>query len=106
MTSSHRSHTGHELSHSRAHEGRRTQQDHDKGGHQGGHDKGGQDKLPSPIDVQKALKGVEYPATKADLLRCARDGHADARIVDGLLRMPDREYASPASVSKELGKPR
>ena len=37
MTS--RQHTGHEYSHSRAHEGERAQQDHDKGGHQGGHGK-------------------------------------------------------------------
>ena len=39
MTS--RQHTGHEYSHSRAHEGERAQQDHDKGGHQGGHGNAG-----------------------------------------------------------------
>ncbi|MBI0330870.1 DUF2795 domain-containing protein [Burkholderia plantarii] len=104
MTASHRSHTGHELSHSRAHEGSRAQQDHDKGGHRGGPEKGGQDKPPSPLDVQKVLKGVDYPAARADLLRSARDGHASGRIVDSLQRIPDREYATPASVSKELGK--
>ncbi|CAJ8312356.1 Tryptophan synthase subunit beta like protein [Burkholderia pseudomallei] len=49
MTSQHHPHTGHELSRARAHEGDRVQQDHDKGGHQGGHGK-----APSPVDIQKA----------------------------------------------------
>ncbi|WP_186050935.1 DUF2795 domain-containing protein [Burkholderia gladioli] len=99
MTSSHRQHTGHELSRSRAHEGERAQQDHDKGGHQAGHDK-----PPGPVDLQKALEGVDYPAVKSDLVRCARDAHAAGQLVEGLLRIPDREYASPASVAKELAK--
>ncbi|WP_242411433.1 DUF2795 domain-containing protein [Burkholderia sp. A1] len=34
----------------------------------------------------------------------ARDAHAAGQLVEGLLRIPDREYASPASVAKELAK--
>ncbi|WP_186209492.1 DUF2795 domain-containing protein [Burkholderia gladioli] len=34
----------------------------------------------------------------------ARDAHASGPLVEALLRIPDREYASPASVAKELAK--
>ncbi|AXF25641.1 hypothetical protein CUJ89_34975 [Burkholderia pyrrocinia] len=97
MTS--RLHTGHELSHSRAHEGERIQQDHDKGGHQTGHGK-----APSPVDVQKALKGMDYPASKAEVVQCAERSHAGRDVIDMLTRIPDREYGTPASVAKELGR--
>ncbi|MGP3657766.1 hypothetical protein ACTU9R_12270 [Burkholderia gladioli] len=35
----------------------------------------------------------------------AHDAHAAGPLVEGLLRIPDREYARPASVTKELAKP-
>lgn len=57
----------------------------------------------SPVDLQKALKGVDYPAVKADLVRHVRDGDADDAVVDMLIRLPDREYATPAAVSKAVG---
>ncbi|RQR62775.1 DUF2795 domain-containing protein [Burkholderia sp. Bp9126] len=97
MTSRH--HTGHETSRARAHQGDRTQQDQDKGGQQAGHGKG-----PSPVDVQKALKGMDYPASKADVVKCAERSHADSHVIDMLKRIPDREYDTPASVSKEVGR--
>ncbi|MCI3208071.1 MULTISPECIES: DUF2795 domain-containing protein [Pandoraea] len=97
MTSHHPQHTGHELSRTRSHEGDRAT--HDKGGHQTGHNQ-----PPSPVDVQKALKGMDYPCSKAELLSCARDQHADRKVLDTLQHIPDIEYKSPASVSKELGK--
>ncbi|KAG8152416.1 DUF2795 domain-containing protein [Burkholderia catarinensis] len=97
MTS--RIHTGHELSHARAHEGDRVQQDHDKGGHQSGHGK-----APGPVDVQKTLKGMDYPASRSDIVECAERSHADRDVIDMLRRIPDREYGTPASVSKELGR--
>ncbi|AJX35605.1 DUF2795 domain-containing protein [Burkholderia oklahomensis] len=99
MTSQRHPHTGHELSRSRAHEGERMQQDHDKGGHQGGHGK-----APSPVDIQKTLKGMDYPASKDDVVRCAERSHADGDVIDMLRRIPDRQYDTPASVSKEVGK--
>ncbi|MEK6346690.1 MAG: DUF2795 domain-containing protein [Burkholderia sp.] len=57
----------------------------------------------SPVDLQKALKGVDYPAVKADLVRHVRDGDADDAVVDLLMRLPDREYDTPAAVSKAVG---
>ncbi|CAN0627880.1 DUF2795 domain-containing protein [Burkholderia multivorans] len=64
----------------------------------------GEGNVPSPIDVQKALKGMDYPASKVAIVQCAERAHADRRVIDALKRMSDREYGSPASVSKELGR--
>ncbi|WP_067633984.1 DUF2795 domain-containing protein [Actinomadura latina] len=59
---------------------------------------------PSFIEVQKSLKGMDYPASKDDLVRHARDHGADDHIVEALQSMPDREYDGPSGVSKEITK--
>ncbi|AOJ08240.1 hypothetical protein WS71_11720 [Burkholderia mayonis] len=89
----------HEQSRSRAHEGDRMQQDHDKGGHQRG-----RGKAPSRVGIQKALRGIGYPASKDDVVHCAERSHAGADVIDMLRRIAGRRYDTPASVSKEAGK--
>ncbi|WP_258402029.1 DUF2795 domain-containing protein, partial [Burkholderia multivorans] len=64
----------------------------------------GHGKPPSPIDVQKALKGLDYPASKSDVVECAERSHANPDVLEMLKQIPDREYETPASVSKELGR--
>ncbi|WP_322064260.1 DUF2795 domain-containing protein [Burkholderia ubonensis] len=71
---------------------------------QQGHEEGASGKPPSPIEIQKALKGMAYPAGKADLVRCAEHAHASRDVLDLLMRIPEREYGTPAAVSKELGR--
>ncbi|KNC19258.1 hypothetical protein AC792_07520 [Arthrobacter sp. RIT-PI-e] len=56
---------------------------------------------PSPIDIQKALGGMEYPASKADIVSHAKDKGADDAVLDALNGLPDREYDSPTDVNKE-----
>jgi uncharacterized protein DUF2795 len=51
----------------------------------------------SPIDIQKALKGIEYPATKDQLLEHAKGG--DEEVLDALGKIEDREYEGPSGVS-------
>ncbi len=51
----------------------------------------------SPIDIQKALKGIDYPATKEQILEHAKGGDAD--VVDALQELDDREYEGPSGVS-------
>ena len=51
----------------------------------------------SPIDIQKALKGIEYPATKEQLLEHAKGG--DKEVLDALGKIDDREYEGPSGVS-------
>lgn len=57
---------------------------------------------PSPIDVQKALGGVDYPAKKDDLVSNAEGSGADDSVLDALRNIPDKEYGSPTEVSKAI----
>ena len=58
----------------------------------------------NPVQVQKYLGGIDYPATKQDLLETARDQGADDRVMNLLGRLPDKKYQKPTDVTKEIGK--
>jgi hypothetical protein len=69
--------------------------------------KGGKGKgstLESPVQIQKLLAGVDYPVQKGQLIEQARKEGAGKEILEVLEALPEREYSSPVSVSKELGK--
>jgi hypothetical protein len=51
----------------------------------------------SPIDIQKALKGMDYPASKEQILAHAEG--ADSEVLDALGKIDDREYEGPSGVS-------
>jgi len=51
----------------------------------------------SPIDIQKALKGMDYPATKEQILEHAKGGEKE--VLDALQKIDDREYEGPSGVS-------
>ncbi|MGY1653021.1 DUF2795 domain-containing protein [Geodermatophilus sp. SYSU D01119] len=51
----------------------------------------------SPIDIQKALKGIDYPASKEQILEHAKGGDKD--VIDALQKIEDREYEGPSGVS-------
>jgi hypothetical protein len=51
----------------------------------------------SPIEIQKALKGMDYPATKEQILEHAKGGDKD--VLDALQKIDDREYEGPSGVS-------
>lgn len=55
------------------------------------------------IDVQKYLKGVDYPANKEAILSRAEESGADDDVREALEGLPDEEFETPAAVSKALG---
>jgi hypothetical protein len=58
----------------------------------------------SPTDVQKALKGADYPASREDLIELAAENGAPDEVVDELENSLARdEYDSPAEVMADLG---
>ncbi len=59
---------------------------------------------PSPIDIQKALGGMDYPASKEDLVKHAEDKGADDAVLETLRNLPDREFDSPTDVNTEASK--
>lgn len=54
---------------------------------------------PNPIQIQKFLGGVDYPASREELLRAAREAGASDDVIDALDRLPDRDYEKPTDVS-------
>jgi hypothetical protein len=56
------------------------------------------------IEVQKALGGISYPATKDQLVEHAKGKHAGQDVLDALQGLPDREYDGPNEVSKAVAK--
>ncbi|MFI6029769.1 DUF2795 domain-containing protein [Amycolatopsis magusensis] len=58
---------------------------------------------PNPIEVQKHLSGVDYPAGRDDLIKAAQGNGADDSTLEALRGIPDREYEGPSGVSKEIG---
>ncbi|TQJ38144.1 uncharacterized protein DUF2795 [Arthrobacter sp. SLBN-112] len=57
---------------------------------------------PNPIQVQKFLGGIDYPANREDLLSRAKDSGADSNVIQALEELPDREYDSPTAVSSAI----
>ena len=57
----------------------------------------------SPIEVQKALKGMDYPAKKQDLIEKARENGAPQQVMQVLENLPDKEFSNAVDVSKEFG---
>ncbi|MCU1566205.1 MAG: hypothetical protein JWQ56_1142 [Pseudarthrobacter sp.] len=57
---------------------------------------------PNPIQIQKFLGGVDYPASREALLSKAKDSGADSNVIQALEAIPDREYDSPTAVSSAV----
>ncbi|WP_432560998.1 DUF2795 domain-containing protein [Kineococcus sp. SYSU DK003] len=56
----------------------------------------------SPIDVQKALHGVEYPTSKDALVRAAEGNGAEGAVLEAVNGIADKEYGAPTEVSAEI----
>jgi hypothetical protein len=56
----------------------------------------------SPIDIQKALSGVDYPADKDALVEHARSHGGSEEVVDALKKIDDRVYEGPSGVSSAV----
>jgi Protein of unknown function (DUF2795) len=56
------------------------------------------------VQVQKFLGGLDYPASKQDLVKRAEQKGADEHVRSTLEQQPDGDYETPADVSKAIGK--
>ena len=59
---------------------------------------------PDFIEVQKYLSGMDYPATKSDIVDHARGQGASEDVVQALDQIADREYDGPNAVSEEVAR--
>lgn len=58
----------------------------------------------NPIQLQKYLKGVDYPANREALLANAKKMGADKSVYASLEQLPDEDFETPADVSEAVGK--
>jgi 2-keto-3-deoxy-galactonokinase len=57
----------------------------------------------SPIEVQKHLKGLSYPATKDDVVSTAQRNGADEELISELRGLDKEEFSGPDDVMRALG---
>ncbi|RBY86478.1 DUF2795 domain-containing protein [Blastococcus sp. TF02A-30] len=56
----------------------------------------------SPIDIQKALSGMDYPAGKEAIVSHAEQQDAGDDVLEALRGIEDREYEGPSGVSSAV----
>jgi hypothetical protein len=71
------------------------------GGREGGGRKGTGE---SPSGITKHLKGLNFPASKHDLVEHARRNHVEQNVLRVLEGFPEKEYGSMADVMREYDK--
>jgi hypothetical protein len=57
----------------------------------------------NPIQVQKFLKGVDYPCSKQDLIDKAQEEGADEQVIATLNSIQMDKFKSPNDVSQAIG---
>jgi hypothetical protein len=57
----------------------------------------------NPIELQKHLKGISYPASRDDVVATAQSNGAPDEIVEALRNSGQDEFSGPDQVSKALG---
>jgi hypothetical protein len=57
----------------------------------------------NPIEVQTHLKGVDYPASKDEVIGTAESNGAPQEIVEALQQMDGTEFEGPDDVMAALG---
>jgi hypothetical protein len=56
-----------------------------------------------PANVQKFLAGVEYPASKQELVEQAKNNKAPQEVLEVIEDLPGEEFAGPQEVVKAFG---
>lgn len=56
----------------------------------------------NPIQMQKFLKGVNYPASKESILAKAEENDAPEDVRALLDQIPDEEYGSPTNLNEAV----
>jgi len=56
----------------------------------------------NPIELQKHLSGLDYPATKDAIVKKAEESGADSDAVDALRKIADKEYDAPTAINQAV----
>lgn len=56
----------------------------------------------NPIELQKALKGIEYPASREALVDCAKHNRAPEELVQTLSHLDRERFDGPNHVEQAV----
>jgi Protein of unknown function (DUF2795) len=56
----------------------------------------------NPAQLERHLKGVNYPASKAELVKHVERNGADQSICAAISSLPNQSYDSPAAVNRAI----
>jgi hypothetical protein len=56
----------------------------------------------NPLQAQWFIGGMDYPASKDEIVKHAEQSGADENVMDVLSRIPERQYDGPNAVSQEI----
>jgi hypothetical protein len=56
----------------------------------------------NPIELQKSLKGVDYPASKADLVKAVENNGGNDEVRGALDKLPEKTFETPADVTEAI----
>lgn len=57
----------------------------------------------NPIEVEKSLKGISFPAKKQDLIKHAQQHGADREVLETIKDLPKEDFHTAADVTKAIG---
>ncbi|KAB1649463.1 DUF2795 domain-containing protein [Pseudoclavibacter endophyticus] len=58
--------------------------------------------MPNPIQIQKYLGGIDYPASKQTIVDSAKESGADDDVLEALNAIEDKQYEDPTEVSSAV----
>ncbi len=58
------------------------------------------------VEIEKALKGMNFPASKQDLVQQAKKNNASQDIIQTIQNLPQDRFNSPTDVQKAWGQGR
>lgn len=59
--------------------------------------------MTNPVQLQRFLSGVDYPASRDDLVRHAQSQGADSEVLETLRKLPQDRFDGPHAVSSAAG---
>ena len=57
----------------------------------------------NPVEVEKSLKGIDFPAKKQDLVKHAQQRGANEEVLETIEQLPEENFNNAADVAKAVG---
>jgi len=58
------------------------------------------------VEIEKVLKGMNFPASKQELVQQAKQNNASQNVIQTIQKLPEQKFNSPTDVEKAFGEKR